>query len=66
MMLRTPEERQASEMPLFKKPKEIVKNCQPEQDEVDICMKKKQENMEIEESEMRRKTDKIRKVFKKT
>lgn len=31
-MSRTPEEKQASEMALFQKPKEIVKNCQPQQD----------------------------------
>lgn len=33
MMLKTPEEKQASEMAVFLKPKEIVKNSQPQQDE---------------------------------
>lgn len=33
MMLKTPEEKQASKMALFQKPREIVRNCQPQQDE---------------------------------
>lgn len=32
VMLKTPEEKQDSEMTLFQKPREIVRNCQPRQD----------------------------------
>lgn len=33
MVLKTPEEKQASKMALFDKPREVVRNCPPQQDE---------------------------------
>lgn len=67
MMLKTPEEKQDSEMTLFQKPREIVRNCQPQQDEIRCNLHEKEaEKNRSKESDTKRETGEIRKVFKKT
>lgn len=69
MMLKTPEEKRDSKVTLFQKPRKIVRNCQPQQDERRCNLhdkeaeKKKNRN---KESDRKRERGGIRKVFKKT